>query len=961
MGISAIFKRSKSAASSDSGGEGPQARLIRQRTDQSASGASKHGTRSKKREQAPAVLSSKIDSPPTPNESEDYTYGRYSRQTKTPQKLPPVNSQPYGAKPNLGNDAIDLYSPRTPPLNAQLSQPKELDPFEDSPPPRPLSNYEDPVYIPPLTLAATLFDDYGAASTIPAASSATPALTADSRSQPASSKPASSDLLSEFNATYSYLFGSPPDPKHQSAGQAQDTNNSGLLSPASTVPSKAPTPDHEEESEASSSSTSSSSVSLSSSKEAEEQELAEERRREEERKAAELRNRRREMIKQQVAFERMKERHRRQHPSQPGAAGNAGIARWQKDAGTMAMPGQVPSASQSQLFASSATINRGYAQPSANRLTGSFYSNVAANASVPNIAQSPEARHAQLHWAQQMPAMADPTMAKAAAGAPNGHMYGGAYPAPTPAAQPTPMLTPHPVKLASMGQKSKNPYLSDTSDTTDSSSSLTESSDLSSNSSDASYSSPKLPEHPEDMPAEPRISRSLSQPAISKSQSASSRAQNATDTSSENSAKSQSSSRRRVRFHETVSVVFNTRSSTTEEEEASSSESDNDSSNASLEFAAGRNPDNAAGAEASKPTGLMADDAFDDAGAVGHMRYQIPPSVTLSAGPLQWQPDGIADSKQSSQASSRNISPERAAGRKPRPKHRIKTEPLRDHEAEREKQRVDMAAATAADKPNGSHADSEGSAESSNVAQNARADPMTEARRALLGHYNVPNPMVPLSNGIPRSNSFGATANRTSSVKVIGPQSFARNRYSAKSNGSASSQVKNAWPKYKKPTESATKEAKPGEAKGPDSAEQTKSTAEPKGSQRESDEFNFSNVLQNFSISSFEVTRGQTGGINIRYSDQDKNQPKGPTVEDSSDEDDIPLSAIARSRSEPIPSNWVQQRHSEDSNAARSAKSAAKTDQRKRVLVRNSVSARPTPPSSSSSSSKHRFSKWSIF
>ncbi|KAJ2628614.1 hypothetical protein H4R22_003786 [Coemansia sp. RSA 1290] len=956
MGISAIFKRSKAPGSSDSGNEGPKTRLIRQRTDQPASGAAKHGARPKKREQAPASLSSEVDSLPTPNDSVDYTYGKYSRQTpKASQKLPPVNLQSYGAKPSSGNDATDLYSLRTPPLNAQLSQPKELDPFEDSPPPRPLSNYEDPVYIPPLTLAATLFDDYGAVSTIPAASNATPALTADSRSQPTSSKPTSSDLLSEFNTTYSYLFGSPPDPKPQNTTQAPNTSNSGLLSPASTVPSKTPTPDHEEESDASSS-----SVSLSSSKEAEEQELAEERRREEERKAAELRSRRREMIKQQVAFERMKERHRRQHPSQPSAAGNTSIARWQKDASTVAMPAQAQSASQSQLFASSATINRGYAQPNANRLTGSFYSNVAANASVPNIAQCPEARHAQLHWAQQMPAMVDPNIAKVGTGMPNGYMYNGTYPTPMPAAQQTPVPTPHPVKLAGMGQKSKNPYLSDISDTTNSSSSLTESSDLTSNSSDASYSSSKLSETPEGMPAEPRISRSLSQPAISKSQPASSRSQNVTDTSSENSAKSQSSSRRRVRFHETVSVVFNTRSSTTEEEEAFSSESDNDSSNASLEFAAGRNPDNASVAGTAKPIGLMTDDAFDDAGAVGHMRYQIPSTVTLQSGPLQWHPDETT-SKQSSQSSSRNISPERMAGRKPRPKHRIKTEPLRDHEAEREKQRVDMAAAIAADKPASSHVNSEGSSESSTVTQNTRADPMTEARRALLGHYNVPNPMVPLSNGIPRSNSFGTTTNRTSSVKVIGPQSFARNRYSAKSNSCASSQAKNAWPNYKKPTESSAKESRPDEAKSPDSAEQTQPAAEQKGSNQENDEFNFSNVLQNFSISSFEVTRGQTGGINIRYSDQDKSQPKGPTVDDSSDEDDIPLSAIARSRSEPIPSNWVHQRHSEDKNTARNAKSAVKADPRKRVLVRNSTSARPAPPSSSSSSSKHRFSKWSIF
>ncbi|KAJ2849499.1 hypothetical protein IWW36_002598 [Coemansia brasiliensis] len=617
---------------------------------------------------------------------------------------------------------------------------------------------------------------------------------------------------------------------------------------------------------------------------------------------------------------------------------------------------------------------------------------------MPNIAQSPDAHHAQLQWAQQqsqqLPLMVDPNVVKAAVGAgmQSGYMYNGAYSAPVPTAQQTrqpPMLTPHPVKLASMGHKSKNPYLSDTSDdTTNSSSSLTESSDLASNSSDASYSSSKQSESSKDMPAEPHVSRSVLQPVISNSHPSSSKLQStATDTSSENSAKSQSSSRRRVRFHETVSVVFNSRSSATEEEGAFSSESDNDSSNASLEFAAGRNSNDtdstsAARKASSKPLSFMADDSFDDAGAIGHMRYQIPPSISLQAGSLQWQPDETVHSKQSSQSSSRNISPERTTGRKQRPKHRVKTEPLRDHEAEREKQRVDMAAAIAADKPANvqPRVNLEASSESdskNNAVQSTRADPMTEARRALLGHYNVPNPLVPLSNGIPRSNSFGTTTTRTSSVKVVGPQSFARtqNRYSAKSNSCASSQVKNVWPKYKsnpqQHAESTVKEnSKPDEARKADSVEQNKpSVSEQKSSHQENDEFDFSNVLQNFSISSFEVSKGQTGGINIRYPDRDsKNQPKNPRVDDSSssDEDDIPLSAIARSRSEPIPGSWVHQRHSEDNSmlkGAKQAKPVVKTDPRKRVLVRNSTSAaRATPPSSSSSSTaKHRFSKWSIF
>ncbi|KAJ1936961.1 hypothetical protein EC988_008035, partial [Linderina pennispora] len=136
----------------------------------------------------------------------------------------------------------------------------------------------------------------------------------------------------------------------------------------------------------------------------------EERRREdEERRAVEQRNRRREQLKQQVAFERMKERHRRQVVSP--TSGPKSIARWQQDASMNATIGNglgsgndtfttaQPAFAQDTPHASYGTINRGYAVGAIHHLVpnqgyvasgggpvaNALYSNVQANASMPNV------------------------------------------------------------------------------------------------------------------------------------------------------------------------------------------------------------------------------------------------------------------------------------------------------------------------------------------------------------------------------------------------------------------------------------------------------------------------------------------------------------------------------------------------------------------------------------------------
>ncbi|KAJ1847175.1 hypothetical protein LPJ70_001675 [Coemansia sp. RSA 2708] len=857
MGISAIFKRSKAAGSSD-GGES-KSRLIKRRQNDSAPALAEQAVQPRRAAgryaPAPASLSSSdVDSLPTPDDSMDErSYGR----SRAKVHLPARSSVTTQGLNKRAQDQPGLHSLRTPPLDVHLPPVRELDPFEDSPPRRPLSDFEDPVYIPPLTLAATLFDDYGtmgigATAPAPAPVSASAPATRDARPK------AQADMLSDFNATYNYLFGSLPAAAEEAAGNgpARDSSRTagGLLSPASTQPSKTPSPVHEDSSD--------SGTSAASSHHSVDRGLEEERRQEEERKAAELRRRRREMIKQQVAFERMKERHRRQCPAQPSATN---IARWQKDA-------------VQTLHASSAAIARG-PQPGA-----SFYSLASANASLPNIASNaaqqpgmmPPAGIAHMH--PQFPLLVDTAAAARAAGYAQ-QMHSA----------PVPMkLSAHPVKLASTPKPVKNPYLSD--------SSGDNASDSSEETSGSDCSLASLPA------ASTRPMRSVSQPAAN------------TDSSSETSAKSQSSSRRRVRFHETVSVVFNTRHSANDN---CSSDSDNDSSNASV-----GTPEAKLG---SPSLGFAGDDAFDDAaGALGHLRYQIPAIAAM-----QWLDE--AASKPSSGASSRAGSPDRAKNRKPRAKHRIETQPLRDREAEREQQRGEA----------GEEAHSAGDEDAPKP-----VDPVTEARRALMGHYSAPVPAMALGNGIPRSSPGVA---RTSSVRVIGPQSYARpNRFSANANP-----AKSGWSSHNTSKAAAAAAAKPCYVTSRSSSDtkkqqqqQQQQSAAPKPTSgspsanrgsRDSDEFDFNNVLQNLSASSFEVATSKEGGMLIRYPESKRETAAAAAADESSDEDDVPLSAIVRSRSEPVKSSASKGSAAKGSGQGIDAARNSTGDGRRRVLVRNST------------------------
>ncbi|KAJ2372568.1 hypothetical protein GGI05_007608, partial [Coemansia sp. RSA 2603] len=198
----------------------------------------------------------------------------------------------------------------------------------------------------------------------------------------------------------------------------------------------------------------------------------------------------------------------------------------------------------------------------------------------------------------------------------------------------------HPVKLAMTPKSSKNPYLSDSSndDASDTSSHL-DSDDLSSiGSSDISCDAPLVEDGPSKPPtsaATPStvhkiggvngvpISRSISQPAMPHPSTGGSHTA-ANDSCSDTSVKSQSSSKRRVRFHETVSVVFSARNSTAEDDVANSMyDSGDDSSNASVDL----NPRVVLGAidastRSARPgqTGYSQDEAFDDASGFNHSR-----------------------------------------------------------------------------------------------------------------------------------------------------------------------------------------------------------------------------------------------------------------------------------------------------------------------------------------------------
>ncbi|KAJ1813978.1 hypothetical protein LPJ75_002963, partial [Coemansia sp. RSA 2598] len=910
-----------------------------------------------------------------------------------------------------------------------------------------------PVYIPPLTLAATLVDDYGMAGSVlgGAANSTPPAISSRSTAvaTPASIIAAgsgnaglgSTDFLSDFSATYSYLFGTLPSGDLGSSGTTSGANadvattakprgatqrhsnaatgsHGGLLSPMSTDAAGKPLKSSDGESSSYSEKSDSDGDGDSndgdtdSEGSAVQRELEEERRKEDERKAAELRNRRREQLKQQVAFERMKERHRRQFPGQSAGGAPNNIVRWQKESAN-AIGISASSHGQSALNASHATINRGYAQgaavqasPANQGLIGAHssgggsngvYASIHANASMPNIGYSAENQFAGAnastllgsvqrpvlqHPQQQYPLLVDTAGASRAAVV-NGHHYNGYNSLPRSAiatnggyqalphqasfvqmqqqqtqayaqqmqlvASDQTVPSAHPVKLALSTPRSiKNPYLSDSSDddNSDDASSHLDSDDISSiGSSDISCDAPLADEAPAQdtvpLGRSPshggsscvvgvRVSRSVSHPAMAYSSAGGSQTA-ASDSSSDKSAKSQSSSKRRVRFHETVSVVFNTRNSATEEEmENSVYDSDNDSSNASIDFGPGlarsasERPAESNGSAFSY-SGFAHDEAFDDSNGFSHSRFRLPQSFALAAsGGMQWGDDvstTATNSKGSSSGSSRNISPDGAGSRKQRPKHRIETEPLRDREAEREQQRIQRQSsnaeamakqaagqsqvplptsaqqtATSASSDTQSSTDSTVTA-SANMPSTPPADPVLEARRALLGHYSVPNPAMPIGNGIPRSNNAASAFVRTSSVKIVQPPSFARPKPT--STTAPSSGARKSFSRRSSHRSSSNADVSDNPKSPAQSAKQSLKSGNQQSDMEGSQEFNFSNVLQNFSVASFEVTKDREGGVNIRYSDRN-NAAKGAGGDDSSsDGDDLPLSSIVRSRSEP--------------------------------------------------------------
>ncbi|KAJ2582370.1 hypothetical protein GGH95_001573 [Coemansia sp. RSA 1836] len=639
MGISAIFKRPKATSSSSQASTDESIKDGHHRPRHIKRRPTASGDRSSEERVRPAVpapapkLSSKsatriisrtpsasdIEEPLTPEDS--LSAGRRSSRTRSSatKNIAALGAPP--AKLQTDSGLFSLYRLTTPPMDFATPQLREIDPFEDSPPPRPLTDFEDPVYIPPLTLAATLVDDYiGSnsatnATTLATTSGPATASTFSRSSTAAAAAGNSMDLLSEFNASYNYLFGTLPSdsalaastydtstsnvlgrasatpaatttPPRQNAKYAR-TTDTGLLSPVSaqTVGSgssaaNAPDESAEEEEE--------DAASLESSSPSEDsavlRELDEERRKEEERKAAEQRNRRRELIKQQVAFERMKERHRRQYPGQqqPVSTHNS-VARWQKESASAVAP--------QAMYAS----NRGYSQalpphhtanqPHVAAPHGSAsFPNLQANASMPNMAYMADPQYATFprHKHQGFPLI---DAAAARAGTHSAPFVGHAPPASGYQMQPLQLQPPapsaHPVKLASMPQRAKNPYLSDSSnDDVDDDGS--DSDDLTSiGSSDISCDPPLEPREPGTASlgitsASTRVPRSVSQPISPSGRS---------DASSDTSAKSQSSSIRRVRFHETVSVVFNTRHTVAGEDlEQDAHESDNDSSNASIDL-----------------------------------------------------------------------------------------------------------------------------------------------------------------------------------------------------------------------------------------------------------------------------------------------------------------------------------------------------------------------------------------
>ncbi|ORX71221.1 hypothetical protein DL89DRAFT_121744 [Linderina pennispora] len=791
MGIAAIFKRPKATTSSGtlndsevSANRRRQAKRssapsgdIKQRSESKKGVSRSTSSAAKRRHRTAAQPIDDCEDLPTPDNSVSESNNIRAQNSALPQPNQQPNQQP------LDNLGLSLYSIRTPPPDLLAHQMKELDPFADSPPPPALTNFEDPVYIPPLTLTETLAYEYTAPSQ-PATQPATAVRATASASYGGSfgsSKPALSptgntasggmDLLSEFNATYNYLFGTlPPDtvatPHNVSAladGQFSTATNSGptalscqtkyhsgstapalsgLLSPVSDKSGKSNT-NHTQrgagkanarcDSDYASSvdEKTGTSVSDRDSSEGDSESMSsgaqrdEERRREdEERRAVEQRNRRREQLKQQVAFERMKERHRRQVVSP--TSGPKSIARWQQDASMNATIGNglgsgndtftaAQSAfAQDTLHASYGTINRGYVAGAIHHsvsnqgyvahgggpVANALYSNAQANASMPNVgtnlhdtqfAANQTPAHGTPMSPQRLPAM-DPFAAATCArmtGQQIQQVNGIYYMMPgQPGSVPGPMLPPqaaaplstipthpeapsYPVKLAMKTKKQSNPYLSDSSDDDDNDASSlndSESNDSSvTGNLDYEYAASPVgfdkassqPTHPAPLVTNKSesgssssdsgvitVSRTGSQPMLADDDRTVVRDSGTSDASSDLSNNSQSSSKRQVRFNETVSVVFNTRNSITEDDLDSKSaqiigyESDN-SSNASVEFAmsAASRPATGHGmatkSSLKKPALDVAkfanDDAFDAGNAYSSLRYQMPIDISPHA------------------------------------------------------------------------------------------------------------------------------------------------------------------------------------------------------------------------------------------------------------------------------------------------------------------------------------------
>ncbi|KAI7833457.1 hypothetical protein BX661DRAFT_178420 [Kickxella alabastrina] len=846
------------------------------------------------------------------------------------------------------------------------------------------------------------------------------------------------NFMDDFNATYSFFFGAStldsmnlapevtvsgtgprahaaPDIDPHAYSQSHGTGTKGgLPSPVNTDTASKSSSEEEVGAEDSDNRNSTSSDADSTASDTVAQrELEENRRKEEERKAADQRNRRREQMKQQVAFERMKERHRRQFPGQMPAAPNNAV-RLQKDIpSSVGIPAHT--FSQNSLYSGAAansyshtqggatqtqTINKGHMGAHGGSVPNAVYLNLQSNVSMPNVGYSTEAqiaggnvptqfpptqRSALHHAQQQLPLHVDPTGAASWAVGAHGYPYPGynsllhpsqisrgnyqSLPAqsifvqaqaqtqlPTQQQQQQqqqqqPAMSAHPVKLANIPKSNRNPYLSDSSDEDngDGASDTTSQHDsdeaLSICSSDISYdpASARLvatfqPTESTVLPTAVLMTKSTDgraqiyhsgpQPLPKHASNASAQAVG-NDDLSDTSAGSLPSSKRRVRFRETVSVVINIRNSISEEglhHDAYDSES---SSNTTASIMLRSSLSNSANKVSAKPATLGSgtsaysqDDAFDDGNGFDHLRYQLPTTLVLCpSADMQWCNDELvaaANSKESSNGSSQNVLPNAARGCRRRLKHRIETHPLRDREAEREQQHQQrMAGAMAKQAPGqrphliykipqqtpSSRTKRMPAGTDTNVLPSV--DLVAEARRALMGHYNVPNPSMPIGNNIPRSKSSSSSIPRPSSVKVAQPPSHAYQMSTLIPEPRQKQKTASSPKSRESPVNNAQIDRSTGKAAGAPSASHPaqvqKSPPKQKAGLESSLKPELRNIMQNIAMASFEATPEKPTVEKLC-----KSVPETTAHSDSSgrgieiDTDDIPLSSIARSKSEPV-------------------------------------------------------------